>query len=125
MLGSNNAQKVSLPLIRPSSGQQKKPTGPSKMEVLPPEKTPTADFSKPQLLSKKGLYNRFALSFIKIETKLERIGSSASKKSNKSINSSVDISSIESSRDAGLFASNGFNNSSRSQADNSAGLSYN
>lgn len=57
MQSSNTSQKVSLPLIRPSSGQKKTTTlpGPSKIEILPPEKTSTADFSKPQLLSKKGL----------------------------------------------------------------------
>lgn len=58
MIGSN-PQKISKPLTRPTSGQQKRPpsgTNPSKMEVLAPEKSTTAtvDYSKPQLLPKKG-----------------------------------------------------------------------
>ena len=60
MIGSNPT-KISKPLTRPSSGQQKRPpsgTTPSKMEILAPEKSTTAtiDYSKPQLLPKKGIF---------------------------------------------------------------------
>jgi len=105
MIGSNPT-KISKPLTRPSSGQQKRPPSgatPSKMEILAPEKSTTAsiDYSKPQLLPKK-------------EMKIERTLTASSKKSNHSITSRSDISAFDSSKDDNLFASNGFSSAQKS-----------
>ncbi len=121
---SNNSHKISKPLTRPSSGQSKKPsttTIQSKMEVLPPEKTSGPDFSKPQFQTKKGNWPFLNLHLMSKDNKLERIGS-ASKSSNTSIRSSKDITGLDSSRNDNLFASNGFNQSARSDIHDPAGL---
>ena len=56
-MNTNNTQKVTKPLGRPISNQQKRTNtaGPSKMEVLPPENKVSADMTKPQFAVKKGL----------------------------------------------------------------------
>ena len=56
-MNTSNPQKITKPLGRPISNQQKRTNtaGPSKMEVLPPENKVSADISKPQFALKKGL----------------------------------------------------------------------
>lgn len=120
MLPSINNPKVTKPLSRPSSGQQKRtpgPTAPSKMEILPPEKILTNSVTKSQ--PKKGFSKKFweFERLILIEVKLEKLertglGSAASKKSNTTLMSSSQTSGF------GVDDSNLFAQSSRSQVDN-------